>query len=202
MPRSPDHPVDPVFTQRWSPRSFTGEAIPESVLLSAFEAARWAPSASNVQPWRFVVATPLQPLWEPLLGLLAPRNAKWAAKASALIVILSDRFVERRGEVVENGSHSFDAGAAWSNFAHQALRLGWHSHGIGGFDRAATRDLLAVPDEFAVEAVVALGRKGGLDQLDPEFHAAEAPNSRRPLAETVFVGRFGEPAFDAEKDVA
>lgn len=202
MTRNAAHPVEPLFVDRWSPRSFTGEPVPDAVLLSAFEAARWAPSASNVQPWRFLLARPGDADWETFVGLLMPRNALWARRASALVVILSELRLERRGVVVDNVSHSFDAGAAWTNFAHQALLLGWHTHGIGGFDRDAARTRLAVPDDFAIEAMVAIGRLAGLDTLDPEFHAAEAPNGRRPLDETVFAGRLGTPAFAKERNAA
>ncbi len=202
MARQPDHPIDPVFVDRWSPRSFSAAPVPDAVLLSAFEAARWAPSASNVQPWRFLVARRGDAHWQDFVSLLAPRNALWAAQASALIVILSELRLERRGEIVDNVSHSFDAGAAWTNFAHQALLLGWHTHGIGGFDRVAARERLAVPADFAIESMVALGRIGGLDTLHPEFHAAESPNGRRPIDDTVFAGRLGLPAFASERSAA
>lgn len=202
MSRTADYPIDPLFTNRWSPRSFTGEAVPDSVLRAAFEAARWAPSAMNAQPWRFLVARPGDALWETYASLLMPRNQLWAAKASALVIILSARELDYRGERAPNASHSFDAGAAWANFAHQALLLGWHTHGIGGFDKVAARERLGIPDDFAIEAVIALGRKGDLDALDPQFHGAEAPNGRRPLDETVFNGTLDEPAFAQERDAA
>lgn len=202
MARTPDHPVEPLFVDRWSPRSFTGEPVPDAVLASAFEAARWAPSASNAQPWRFLVARHGDAHWQGFVSLLAPRNALWASQASALIVVLSERKVERRGALVDNVSHSFDAGAAWTNFAHQALLLGWHTHGIGGFDRDAARALLAVPEDFAIETIVALGRQGTLDTLHADFHSGESPSARRPIAESVFAGRLGAPAFAGERDAA
>ena len=202
MPRVAAYPVDPLFVDRWSPRSFTAEPVPDAVLLSIFEAARWAPSASNAQPWRFLISRRNDADWAGYTGLLQPRNALWAASASALILIVSAKQVERRGEIVENVSRSFDAGAAWANLAHQALLLGWHTHGIGGFDRAAARERLAIPDAFAIEAMVALGRAGGLDGLHADFHALETPNDRRPLDETVFAGRLGRPAFTPERTAA
>jgi nitroreductase len=202
MARTPDHPVEPLFVDRWSPRSFTGEPVPDAVLASAFEAARWAPSASNVQPWRFLIARHGDAHWDAFVSLLAPRNALWASRASALIVVLSELKLERRGAIVDNVSHSFDAGAAWTNFAHQALLLGWHTHGIGGFDRDAARVLLTVPDDFAIETIVALGRQGALDTLHADFHSGESPSTRRPIAETVFAGRLGQPAFESERDAA
>lgn len=202
MSRIADFPIDPLFTNRWSPRSFTGEAVPDAVLHSAFEAARWAPSAMNAQPWRFLVARPGEELWETYVGLLVSRNQLWAAKASALIIILSARDLDYRGERAPNPSHSFDAGAAWANFAHQALLLGWHTHGIGGFDKGAARERLNIPEDFAVEAIIALGRRGDLEGLDPQFHGAEAPNGRRPLSESVFAGTLDNPAFPQERDAA
>ncbi|TGX54669.1 nitroreductase [Sphingomonas gei] len=202
MARTPDHPVEPLFVDRWSPRSFTGEPVPDAVLASAFEAARWAPSASNVQPWRFLIARHGDAHWETFVSLLAPRNALWASRASALIVVLSELKLERRGAIVDNHSHSFDTGAAWTNFAHQALLLGWHTHGIGGFDREAARERLAVPADFAIETVVALGRQGALDTLHADFHAGESPSTRRPITESVFAGRLGQPVFASERDAA
>ncbi|HZV09471.1 MAG TPA: nitroreductase, partial [Novosphingobium sp.] len=80
------------------------------------------------------------------------------------------------------------------------LLLGWHTRAMGGIDRAAARTTLALPEDFAVHVVVALGRQGALDDLPPEFHAQENPSSRRPLGDTVFAGRFGVPAFVPEKD--
>ncbi|KRC80264.1 nitroreductase family protein [Sphingomonas sp. Root241] len=202
MARTPDHPVAPLFVDRWSPRSFTGEPVPDAVLASAFEAARWAPSASNVQPWRFLIARHGDAHWDAFVSLLAPRNALWASRASVLIVVLSELKLERRGAIVDNISHSFDAGAAWTNFAHQALLLGWHTHGIGGFDRDAAREKLAVPGDFAIETIVALGRQGALDTLHVDFHAGESPSTRRPIGQTVFAGRLGQPAFASERDAA
>lgn len=202
MVRQADHPVAPVFVDRWSPRSFTGEPVPDAVLQTAFEAARWAPSALNAQPWRFLVSRHGDAWWERYVGLLAPRNALWAGRASALVVVLSQQSVEWQGRSSHNGSHSFDAGSAWTSFAHQALLLGWHTHGIGGFDRDAARALLAIPDDFAIETMVAIGRIGGLDTLHADFHGRETPSDRRPLDETVFAGRLGQPAFIGERDAA
>jgi len=194
LARQPDHPIDPLFVNRWSPRSFTAEPVPDAVLAAAFEAARWAPSAMNAQPWRFILARPGEPAWPTFTSLLGDRNARWAPQASALVLIVSARRIDFRGEPADNPSHSFDAGAAWANFAHQALLLGWHTHGIGGFNRDAARRELAIPDAFAIEALIALGRRSGLESLHVDFHAGEVPNGRRPLAESIFSGSFnGSP---------
>ena len=88
----PIHDIDPIFLHRWSPRAFTGEPIPHAVLMSLFEAARWAPSAFNIQPWRFVYAKRDTPDWERLLGVLIEYNQAWVREASALVFVVSDRF--------------------------------------------------------------------------------------------------------------
>lgn len=202
MTRRADHPVNDLFLDRWSPRSFTGEPVPDSVLLSVLEAARWAPSAMNAQPWRFLVARSGDAAWDDFVELLVPRNRLWAARAGALFVVISDTEVEWRGSSTFNVSHSFDTGAAWANLALQAQLLGWHTHGIGGFDRDLARARLGIPKRFAIEAMVAMGQRASLDQLHPDFHAQETPNSRRPLAETVFEGRFGSPLNPQKRSAA
>src|SRR3984885_6477679 len=96
-PRVSDYPVDPLFTGRWSPRAFTGEAISDSVLFAVFEAARWAPSSGNSQPARFLYAKSGSAHWPDFLALLAPGNQVWAKNASALIIVVSKRTAERNG---------------------------------------------------------------------------------------------------------
>lgn len=194
-PRKADHPIEPVFVDRWSPRSFSGEPVPDAVLLSAFEAARWAPSAFNAQPWRFLFARPGDDAWADYVSFLNPRNSLWANRASALVIVVSARAFERDGKPVAIFSHSFDTGAAWANFAHQALLLGWHTHGIGGFDRDAARERLGIPDDHDVQAMIALGRRSNPQDLHEDLRGAELPSGRRPITETIFSGRFGAPAF-------
>ncbi|MBY8821205.1 nitroreductase family protein [Sphingomonas colocasiae] len=200
--RKADHPIEPFFLERWSPRSFSGEPVPDTVLQSAFEAARWAPSAFNAQPWRFLFARPGDQTWTDYLSFLNPRNGLWANRASALIVIVSARQAERDGKPVAIASHGFDTGAAWANFAHQALLLGWHTHGIGGFDRDAARERLGIPDDHDVLAMIALGRRTDPQDLHEDFRAAERPNGRKPITETIFSGRFGAPAFPERRNAA
>jgi nitroreductase len=189
-PRNTHFEIHPIFTQRWSPRAFTGEEIPDPILFSAFEAARWAPSGSNVQPWRFLYSKRGSPTWETFFNLLNPNNRKWAEKASALVLFVSKKLVSRNGEITLSKSHSFDTGAAWENFALQALLSGWHTHGIGGFDREKARVDLKVPEDFHIEAVVAIGRQGDKADLPPELREREAPNARQPIEELVFEGGF------------
>jgi nitroreductase len=185
--RSTTFPIDEQFTSRWSPRAFTGEAIPAEALLSFFEAARWAPSASNVQPWRFVYGHTGTPGFEAILSGLVPFNQTWASKASALVVVLSQTSSVAPGqtEAKANAWHAFDAGAAWMNFALQAHLAGWHCHAMGGFVEASLRAALGLAADVAVHAVVAVGRQGDKASLPEALQARELPNGRKPLAELV-----------------
>jgi len=190
--RVAEHAVDPLFLNRWSPRAFTGEAIPAETLLSLLEAARWAPSASNIQPWRFIYGHAGTPAFQTLLEGLIPFNQAWAVKASALVVVLSKKTSVAPGqtEAKPNAWHSFDAGAAWASLAFQAHLSGWVTHGMGGFDGAKLRGSLGVPDDVAIEAVVAVGKPGDKAGLPEGLQAREMPNDRLPLAQLVAEGRY------------
>lgn len=190
--RRPEHAIEPLFLERWSPRAFDGAAVGEPALASILEAARWAPSAANAQPWRFVYALRGEAEWERFVGLLKPNNAAWARNAGALVFICSDSVKDARGEAPPQPSrtHSFDAGAAWALMALQATALGFHAHAIAGFDQDRARTELQVPERFRLEAAVAIGRAGDKTLLPDALQARETPSSRRPLAETVYRGRF------------
>ena len=188
--RRSDHPVDPLFIGRWSPRAFTGEAIDAQDLLTAFEAARWAPSSLNAQPWRFVFARRGQARFDDFLDLLAERNRQWAHKAGALVFFLSDSQVAYKDKVMPSPSHAFDTGAAWANFAHQLHLLGYAARAIGGFDRARAPEVLGAPPSFHVHAAVAAGRPAQAHTLPDAFRERESPSSRRPLSELVFEDVF------------
>lgn len=190
--RDPDHDVAPVFVNRWSPRAMTGEAVAEADLRALFEAARWAPSSRNNQHWRFLYAERGDEAWETYLDLLAEGNRTWAADAGALLVVVSKTTFDYNGEPA--GSHSFDTGAAWQNLALEATRRDIATHPIGGFDREAARERLDVPEEFDVEAMVAVGHRADPDTLPDDLREREFPKGRKPLDEIVFEG-----AFDGEE---
>jgi nitroreductase len=190
--RSSEHDIDPTFLHRWSPRAFTDEAIPTPVLMSLIEAAHWAPSAFNLQPWRFVYATRGGAGWDDLLGLLIPYNQAWAHRASALIFVVSAKFrTTSKGEREAIYSHSFDAGAAWGYLALQAHHLGWAAHGMTGFDHERCYEVLGVPqDDYRVEAVVAVGRVADKSVLPESYQARETPSQREPAASLAFEARM------------
>jgi nitroreductase len=191
--RTTDYPIDPLFLQRWSPRSFTGAVMPEYDLLTILEAARWAPSAFNSQPWRFIYARRDTEHWPRLLGLLTESNQLWAKNASALIILVSKTTVLPRGadKEVPSWSHSLDAGAAWCSLALQAARSGWAAHGMVGFDKQRAASELGVPEGYRVEAAIAIGKRGDKSLLPEALQAREVQSDRTPLRELVREGHFG-----------
>jgi len=193
--RTADHPIDKLFLERWSPRAFTGEPIAELDLAILFEAARWAPSSYNSQPWRFLYARRDTPHWEKFLGLLLEFNRSWAHRAAALVVVVSRTTLLPPGATQEipSHSHSFDAGAAWGSLALQATLLGWQAHAMTGFDHDRAAAELNVPERYRVEAVVAIGRPGDPSLLPERLASRERPSGRRPLAETALEGGFTAP---------
>lgn len=190
--RSADHPIEAFFLERWSPRAFSGETIPDADLKTIFEAARWAPSSFNSQPWRILYAKRDLPDFAKFLGLLIPFNQSWAKNAAVLGVIVSKKTFLPPGktEAILSHSHSLDAGAAWGYLALQASRLGYAAHGMGEFDvpRAATE--LNVSDDYRVEMAFALGRIGEKSVLPEGLRAREEPNGRNPQSNFVFEGGF------------
>ncbi|AMV72607.1 nitroreductase family protein [Desulfuromonas carbonis] len=186
--RRADYPVDNLFLDRWSPRAMSGEGIPEEELMILFEAARWAPSAFNNQPWRILFARRESEHWPLFLDLLVESNQAWAANAAALLLFLSKTTFDHNGKPAR--THSFDTGAAWENLALQALLRGYVAHGMQGFDYERARTVLAVPEGYQVEAMVAVGMPGEKDSLPENLRAKEMPNDRRPLAETICEGPF------------
>lgn len=189
--RQAHHPVDPIFTTRWSPRAFDRSILPDADLATIFEAARWAPSAFNAQPWRLLYAKRESADWARFLSLLIPWNQGWAQNASVLIYLCSDTLMETKpGQTAPSHTHSFDAGAAWASMALQATMLGYHAHGMAGVEWERVRTELKVPDRFRVDAACVFGRTGSPDLLDERLRAREFPSDRRPVADFAFAGDF------------
>lgn len=191
-PRVADHPINKVFTDRWSPRAYTGEAISTAELMTLLEAARWAPSSYNSQPWRFIYARRDNAHWDKFLGLLNPFNQSWAKTASAIVFVVSEETMVVPGKDgrAPSWSHSFDAGAAWGYLALQAQMSGWHAHGMVGIEMDKIRTELAIPDGVRIECGVVIGKLGPATLLPEGLAAREVPSPRKPLAEIAFEGSF------------
>jgi len=190
--RKADYPIDPMFLERWSPRAFTPEPMTQEALLTILEAARWAASSFNAQPWRFIYALRGTPQWDTALGLLVPFNQEWAKHAAALVFAVSKTTSRspKTGEEQPSPTHSFDTGAACAYMALQALKLGWHAHGMVGFDHERACEALSVPAGMVMEAAFAIGRRGHPAQLDEALRSREKPSDRVPLTELVFDGHM------------
>lgn len=186
--RSSKYDIAPLILNRWSPRSMTGEPLDETEFMPLFEAARWAPSSYNNQPWRFLYATRDSVNWDDHLDLLSDWNKSWASRAALLVVIVSKTTSEYNGE--PSRTHSFDAGAAWENLALEGARRGLVVHGIGGFDYERAREVLALPADYSIEAMAAIGVPGSAAELPIELQERETPSDRKPLDEVVIEGTF------------
>lgn len=189
--RQPDHPVAPQFPTRWSPRSFTDRVLTKGEVMSLLEAARWAPSASNHQPWRLVWALRDEAAFAAIRDSLTGVNPVWAGKASVLVVVASkDTVLNRDGAEVPNRTAAFDTGAAWMSLALQAPTMGLVAHAMGGFEKHALAKAVGLPDGHTLHCVVAIGEQGSADALPEDLAAREKPSQRKPVDETAFHGQF------------
>jgi nitroreductase len=190
--RQADHPVHPQFLSRWSPRAFTGAPITLEAIMSMLEAARWAPSSNNAQPWRFAVVLRQDPQWDALFATINPNNQLWVTKASALVAVASSEVVTKAGttEAALNAMHAFDAGAAWAYMALQAHLNGWDMHGIGGFNKDSGAQVLKLPQHHRLHMLAAVGQRGDPSTLPDALRERESPNARRPVSELTGHGSF------------
>ena len=156
--------------------------------MQLFEAARWAPSSFNAQQWRALYAARDTEHWSLFFNLLVEANKAWAKNAAFLVLFLSRRAFEYNGE--PSITHSYDAGAAWENFALQGYRSGLAVHGMQGFDYERARVELNIPEEFKIEAMAAVGKPGPKEVLPASLQKKEYPNERRKVTESVREGRF------------
>lgn len=186
--RKPTYPISSFILNRWSPRAMSGEEITQDELMSLFEAARWAPSSYNNQPWRFIYARRNTPAWEKLFNLMVEFNQSWTKNAAVLVLIVSAKNFDHNGE--PNNTHSFDAGSAWENLALEAEMRNLVTHGMAGFDYDKARTELNIPEDFQVEALIAIGKKGKVQDLPEMLQDKEKPSDRKPLSEIVMEGEF------------
>jgi nitroreductase len=189
--RRSEYKINSLILNRWSPRAMSeGEELSNEDLMSLFEAARWAPSSSNAQPWRFIYATRDTEEWNRLFNLLVDFNKSWAKNAAVLVVVVSKKEFEYNGRVLPSVTHQFDTGAAWENLALEASYRGLVAHALAGFDYEKARRDLDIPEEYDVMAMVAIGKRGPKENLPLVLQEREIPSERKPLEEIVIEGRF------------
>ena len=186
--RKSNYPINPLILNRWSPRSMTGEALNDDDIMSLFEAARWAPSSYNNQPWRFIYAKRNTEHWDRFFNLLAEGNKNWTKNAALLVVVISRKNFEFNEKPAI--THQFDAGSAWENLALEASSRGIVAHGMQGFDYEKAGVNLGVPHDFEVMAMIAIGKKGPIEILPPELQEKEKLTDRKPLKEIIMEGFY------------
>ena len=191
------YPIHELLSSRWSPRAFADKPIPPDVLGSLFEAARWAPSSRNQQPWRFVFAARHRDAegFARILSTLVGMNKKWGQHASVLLIAVT----EPKPENLDRGNPyaQYDVGQAMAHLSIQALANGLYIHQMGGFRRDRAREALAIPAGFEPVVSAAVGYLADPSVLPEEIRDRElTPRSRNPLSEQVFSGTWGAPHPD------
>ena len=188
------YPLHELIAARWSPRAFSDRSVPPEALGSLFEAARWAPSCFNEQPWSFVVASKDETeSFERLASCLMEGNS-WAAKAPVLILSVAKLAFSRNGNSNRHALH--DVGLAVENLVLQAESMGLSTHQMAGFHVERAREALAIPEGHDPVAMIAVGYRDAPETLSEELERREtATRERRPLAELVHSGVWGEPRY-------
>lgn len=192
-PADTQYPIHDLLRRRWSPRAFDDRPIEPEKLLSLCEAARWAPSSNNEQPWRFIVANKdHETEWNRLLACLVEGNRKWAYRAPVLILSVASLNFEDDSTPNRHAFH--DTGMAVENLVLQATALGLSVHQMAGFDVEKARADLKIPSGYEPVAMIAVGYPGDLASLPDRLRERELqPRSRRPISEWTFSGQWGEP---------
>jgi nitroreductase len=182
------YPIEKIILERWSRRAMSGEPIEDTELMRLFEAARWAPSARNSQPWRFIYAHKDTPAWKKFFETLSDFNKGWAGNSSVYVLLISCKTYEEDETLAR--FHSFDAGAAWQNLALQGCAMGLAVRCIGSFDKEKIRREFNIPDDFDIEVLVAIGKCGKKENLSVALQEKETQTSRKSLEEIVFKDTF------------
>lgn len=182
---TPEALVHDLILARWSPRSFADKPISDAHLKSIFAAAAWAPSSSNEQPWRFLVGRKGDKTYTKIFDALVPANQSWAQSAPVLYCSFGKKTFSSNSQPNPYCLH--DTGAASAVITLQAISMGIHTHGMGGFDKETLRASFGVPSDFEAGACWALGYLGKPEDAPEKYRAGEtSPRSRKRLAEYVF----------------
>lgn len=177
--------VDENILRRWSPRSFAAREVSTADLKKIFEAARWAASSYNEQPWRFLVGKRGDSTYDKIFSALIEFNQSWAKTAPVLILSLAKTTFTQNSK--PNDYHLHDTGAATAYLSLQATELGLHTHSMAGFDKEKARAAFGIPEDFGIGAVTALGYLGDPEALPEQMRQVEtAPRTRKALGEIVF----------------
>jgi nitroreductase len=189
-----DGSVHELIVNRWSPRAFSSQPVSTEDLKAMLEAARWAASSYNEQPWRFYISRKSSDpaAYKRLLDTLVPFNQAWVGKGDVLIIMAAKKTFTRNGQPNYYALH--DAGQALAHLMLQATALGLHAHAMAGFDHERARAAIGLPEDYDVAAAVAIGYLDSPESLPEEMRAGElGKRERKPLSEIAFGSRFDEP---------
>jgi len=186
--------IDKTLAERWSGRAYdAAKTVSQEQIIALLEAARWAPSCFGDQPWRFIVwdKTTDPASWQQAFDCLVPGNQAWVKDSPVLLVALADSLFNHNGK--ENRFGQYDTGAASENLCLQATAMGLMAHQMGGFDANKTRETFAIPEQYALMAMISVGYPADVSTLTGEVLEREtAPRTRRPLGELFFKGTWGK----------
>jgi nitroreductase len=185
--READASVEPMFTERWSSKSFTSRPLTQAQIASLFEAARWAPSSGNRQPWLFVYTTDGADR-KKFDSVLNENNRKWATRSGMIVLVFARTVTDDGGNI---RTAQFDTGAAWMSLALQANRMGLNTRAMGGIDLDAAHEAAGVPrNKFKAICAIAIGSAGTNGDLEADIREQNLPNGRKPVREVVFRGSY------------
>ncbi len=195
-PAETQHPIHELISERWSPRAFSSQPVEKEKLHSLFEAARWAASGGNMQPWHFLFATNENAEDHArFVSILNERNAVWAQHAPVLILVVAKLYEMPGKEYLS----LYDTGMATGNLVTQAVELGLNTHQMGGFSAEKAREELHIPAGYEPITVIAVGYPGNHETLPDHLREREvAPRTRKSINDFVFEGGWAQPAPDAE----
>ena len=184
-------PILDSFKQRWSPRAYSEQSIEKEKLQSILEAARWAPSARNEQPWRFILGVKGNGSWEKIFESLVEWNQQWTKRVSVLVLNLGKKFYDF--EHLPNHTYQYDTGQAVAMMVTEAVNQGLIGHQMSGFSAEKAIELFDIPEDYYPISVSAFGYYGDPELLPDDIKESEfEERKRRPFNETVFAGKFGE----------
>lgn len=189
--RQPSYPVNDLILNRWSPRAMDpNKLVTKKELMSLFEAARWAQSSYNNQPWRFIYVQRNTPGWHRMFDLMVPFNQSWTKNASYLVLAFSRNNFTYNNKI--SRTHSFDTGASCQNFALEGYSRGLVVHGMEGFDYDKVQTEFHIPSDHTVEALFAVGKPGNVKDLPEDLQNREFPSDRNPIDSFAFEDNFHE----------
>ena len=182
------YPILALLLSRVSLRAFSEERLDQEELMALFEAARWAPSSYNSQPWRFIYARRGEKEWHLFFDTLVDFNKSWCKTADTLIAVISRNHFEHNDTPCPTAP--FDSGAAWMSLAIEAHARNLIAHAMMGFNHDMLKENLHIPDTYSIQAMIAVGKIGEKEHLPKELQEKEVPSTRKPLSEIISKGSF------------